>query len=52
LVDVHSLSGFPKVAMNSLKNASKLFKSDDYHSSKNTNEANVVPNNKTSMSPT
>jgi hypothetical protein len=34
------------------KNACKLFKSDDCHSSNGANEANVVPNNKTLMSPT
>jgi len=37
LVDMPSLSESPKVVVNSSKNASKLFKSDDYHSSNSVN---------------
>jgi hypothetical protein len=52
LVDVCSLSEYPKVVGNFLKNASKLFKSDDYRSSNDTNQVSVVHDNRVLMNPT
>jgi hypothetical protein len=49
---MRSLSKSPKVAMNSLKNVSKLFKSDACHSSNDTNQARIMHDNKALMSPT
>jgi hypothetical protein len=37
LVDVRSLSKSPKIIVNFLKNASKLFKNDEYHSNNSVN---------------
>jgi len=50
-MDVHSLSKSPKV-VNSSKNASYLFKSDDCHSSNGVNQANVMLDNRMLMNPT
>jgi hypothetical protein len=45
LIDVHFLSEFSKVALNSFTNASSSFNNGDYHSNKGANNAKVVFDN-------
>ncbi len=52
MLDVHSLSEFPKVTLNFLRNASKSLNKGDWCSNKGENQTKVVFNNKMSMSPT
>jgi len=52
MLDVHSLSKFPKVALNFSRNASKSIHKGDWCSNKGANQTRVMHDNKVPMDPT
>ncbi len=51
MLDMRSLSNFPKVALNFLRNVSKLLRKGAWCSNKGANQTRVLPNNKMLMNP-
>jgi hypothetical protein len=51
VLDMHSLSESPKVALNLSKNTSKFLNKGDWCCNKGVNQAKAMPNNKVSMNP-
>ncbi len=52
MLKMQSLSKFPKMALNSLRNVSKSLNKGDWCSNKGANQARAMPNNKVPMNPT